>query len=145
LRRGKTKIKKAEDHNDELKKKHANVRNSEYFATDGSKMENKPFVGLVSIDINDGITCKFGIGKIAFTVTAESLAISETLELIEEIDSEQNFANFSDSKSVLKGITNTSTMDNVSHITQMLKDQISRLESRGEKVQFYWIPGHDEV
>jgi hypothetical protein len=31
---------------------------------------------------------------------------------------------FLDSESVLKGISNTSTMNNTSHITQMLKDKI---------------------
>jgi ribonuclease HI len=49
---------------------------------------------------------------------------------------------FSDSASVLKGINNSSTMSNTSHITQMLKDNIQRLDSRGKKIQYYWIPGH---
>jgi ribonuclease HI len=52
---------------------------------------------------------------------------------------------FSDSESVLKGISNTSTINNTSHITQKLKDKIKRLESHGEKIQFYWIPGHCAV
>jgi hypothetical protein len=60
------------------------MRTSKYFVTDGSKMENKPFVGLASIDINDGHTSKFRIAKIASTFTAEALAISETLEIIEK-------------------------------------------------------------
>jgi hypothetical protein len=46
-----------------------------------------------------------------------------------KIDSEQNFVIFSDSESVLKGISNTCTMNNTSHITQMLQDKIERLES----------------
>jgi hypothetical protein len=33
-------------------------------------------------------------------------------------------------------------MNNTSHITQMLKDKLERLESRGGKIQFYWLPGH---
>jgi hypothetical protein len=33
-------------------------------ATDGSKMENKPFVGFASIDMSDGISWKFRIAKI---------------------------------------------------------------------------------
>jgi hypothetical protein len=49
-------------------------------------------------------------------IQGEGLAIGETLE-IEEIDSEQNFTIFSDSASVLKGISNSSTMNNTSHIT----------------------------
>jgi ribonuclease HI len=32
-------------------------------------------------------------------------------------------------------------MNNISHITQMLKDKAG-LESRWKKIQFYWIPGH---
>jgi ribonuclease HI len=72
----------------------------------------------------------------------EALAIGETLEIIKKIDSEQNFVIFSDSGSVLNGISNTSTMNNTSDITQMLKDKIERLKSRGEKIQFYWIPEH---
>jgi hypothetical protein len=53
---------------------------------------------------------KFRISKIASTFTVEALAIGETLEIIEEIDS----------ASVLKGISNSSTINNTLHITQML-------------------------
>jgi hypothetical protein len=35
---------------------------------------------------------------------------------------------FSDSASALKGISNSSKVNNTSHITQMLKDKIERLE-----------------
>jgi ribonuclease HI len=105
-------------------------------------MENEPFVGLATIDINDGRSRKFRIAKLASTFTAEALAIGETLEIIEKIDSEQNFMIFSDSASVLQGISNSGTMNNTSHITQMLKDKTEKLESREKKIQFYWIPGH---
>jgi ribonuclease HI len=108
----------------------------------GSKMEGKPFVGFTSIYIKDGHSMKFRISKIVSTFTPEALAIGETLEIIEKIDSEQNFTIFSDSVSVLKGISNSSKMNNTSHITQMLKNQIERLESREKITQFYWIPGH---
>jgi hypothetical protein len=103
--------KEAELHNDEFKQIfHEKMRASKYFSTDGSRMENKPFVGFASIDINDDISWKFRIAKIGSTFTAEALAIGDTLEIIEKIDSEQNFVIFSDSESVLKGISNTSTM-----------------------------------
>jgi ribonuclease HI len=118
------------------------MRTSKYFATDGSKMEDKLFVGFASIDIKDGRSMKSGISKIASTFTTEALSIGETLEKLEKIEPEQNFMIFSDSPSVLKGISNSSTMNNTSHITQMLKDKIERLESRGKIIQFYWIPGH---
>jgi hypothetical protein len=75
--------------------------------------------------IKDGRSMKFRISKIACTFTAEALAISETLEFIEKIDSEQNFMIFS--ASVLKGISSSSTMNNTSHITQMFKDKKERL------------------
>jgi ribonuclease HI len=94
------------------------------------KMENRSFVGFIAMDIRDGISWKFRIAKIASTFTSEALAIGETLEIIEKIDSEQNVVIFSDSESVLKGISDTSTIDNTSHVTQMLKDKIERLESR---------------
>jgi hypothetical protein len=80
------------------------------------------------IDISDGISWKFRIAKIASTFTVVALAICETLEIIDQIDSEQNFVIFFESKSVLKGISNTSTRSNTLHITQMLKDKIERLE-----------------
>jgi ribonuclease HI len=130
-RRGKTK--EAEVHNEELKKNPRKNENHKCFATDGTKMENKPFVGLKS---------KF---RRASTFTAEALAVGETLEIIEKIDSEKNFMIFPDPSSVLKGISNCCTMGNTSHITQMLKDKVERLESRGKQIQFYWIPGHCEV
>lgn len=76
----------------------------------------------------------------ASTFTAETLAIGKTPEIIEKIDSEQNFMIFSDSASVLKGISNSSVMNNTSHITQALKEKIERLLSQG-RIQFYWIPG----
>jgi hypothetical protein len=109
-----------------------------YFATDGSRMENKPFVGFASIDINDGCSRKFRIANIVSTFMAEALAIGETLEIVDKIDSEQNFMIFSDSASVLQGISNPSTMNNTSHITQMLKDKIERLESSFTASQALW-------
>jgi hypothetical protein len=45
-------------------------------------MENEPFVGLASIDINDGHRKKFRIAKLTPTFTVEALAIGETLEII---------------------------------------------------------------
>jgi hypothetical protein len=94
------------------------------------KMENKPFVGFASIDINDGHSRKFRIAKITSTFMVEALAIGETLEIFDKIDSEQNFMIFSDSVSMLQGISNSCTMNNTSYITQMLKDKIERLELR---------------
>jgi hypothetical protein len=67
---------------------------SKCFAADGSKMENEPFVRFTSIDISDGRSWKFRIAKIASTITAEALAIGETPEIIEKIESEQNFMIF---------------------------------------------------
>jgi hypothetical protein len=61
--------------------------------------------------------------------------------IIEEINSEQNFVILSDSESTLKGISNTFTMHNTSHITQMLKDKIERLECEG-KNPILLISGH---
>jgi hypothetical protein len=98
-------------------------------------MENKPFVGFAAIDTRDGISWKFRIAKIEPTFTAEALAIGTTLEIIEKIDWEQNFMIFSDSESVLIRINNTSTMNNTSHITQVLKGKIERLESGGKRIQ----------
>jgi hypothetical protein len=56
--------------------------------------------------------------------------------MIEKIDSDQNFMIFSDSASVLKGIRNSCKMNNTSHIIQMLKDKIERLDLRGKKSNF---------
>jgi hypothetical protein len=80
-------------------------------------MENKPFVGFASIDISDGISWKLRIAKTASTFTADALAIGETLEIVGKIDSEQNLVTFSDSESVLKGVSNTSTVNNTSYST----------------------------
>jgi hypothetical protein len=85
-------------------------RTCKCFATCGSKMENKPFVGFALMDRSDGISWKFRIAKIASTFTAKALEIGETLEVIEKIVLEQNFVIFSDSESVLKGISNTSAI-----------------------------------
>jgi hypothetical protein len=103
-------------------------------------MENKPFVGFASISVSDGISWKFRIAKITSTFTTGALAIGETLEIIYKIHSEQNVVIFSDSESVPKEISDTSTMENTSHIPQMLRDKTERLESRWKKIQFYWIP-----
>jgi hypothetical protein len=109
------------------------MRTGRYFAMDSSTVENKPFVGFALIDVSDGISWKFWIAKIASTFTAEALAIGETLEIIEKINSEQIFMIFLESESVLKGISNISTMNKTLHITQMLKDEIERLESQWER------------
>jgi hypothetical protein len=95
---------------------------------DDSKMENKPFVGFASVDISDGISWKLRTAKIVSTFTVEALAIGETLEIIKKIYSEQNFVIFLDSESVLIGISNTSTMNNTLHTTEMLKDKTERLK-----------------
>jgi hypothetical protein len=104
-------IKVAENHEEFKKDFHEKIITSKCFAMDGSKMENKPFVGFASIDISDGIREKSRITKIASTFTAEALATGETLEIIDRTDSKQNFVTFSDSQSVLKGIGDTSTMN----------------------------------
>jgi ribonuclease HI len=72
---------------------------------------------------------RFRISQIASTFTAEALAIGEALEIIEKIDSEQNFMIFSDSAWVLNGISNSFKMNNTSYITQLLKDKTESLES----------------
>jgi hypothetical protein len=51
------------------------MRTSKCFATEGSKMEHKPFVGFTAIDMSDGINWKFRIAKVASTFTVEALAI----------------------------------------------------------------------
>jgi hypothetical protein len=117
------------------------MRTSKCFAMDSSEMENKPFVGFTSININDGHSWKFRIAKMASTFMAEAPAIGKTLEIIEKIDSEQSSMIFSDLASVLQGISNASTMNNTLHITQMLKDRIE-WNCEGRKIQFYWILGH---
>jgi hypothetical protein len=73
------------------------------------------------------------------TFTAEALASGE---IIEKINSEQNFEIFSDTESVLKGTSNTYTMNKSSHITPLLKDKIERVELRGKNSNFFWIPGN---
>jgi NTP pyrophosphatase (non-canonical NTP hydrolase) len=112
------------------------MRISKYFATGDSKMEDETFVGFASIDTKHGRSRKFRMAKIASTFTAEAL------EIIEKIDSEQNFTVFSDSATVLKSISNSCTVSNTSHITQMLEDKTERPESRGKQTQFYWVSGH---
>jgi hypothetical protein len=99
-------------------------------------MENKSFVGFASIDTNYGRSSNFRIAKLASTFTAEALAIGETLEIIDKIDSEQNFMIFSDTASVLQGISNSGTVNNTSHITQMLKGKLERLDSRRKSSNF---------
>jgi ribonuclease HI len=79
------------------------------------------------------------------TFIVEALAIGKTLEIIKKIDLEQIFMIFLDSESTLKGISNTSTIKNTSHITETLKDKLERLESRGNKIQLHYIPGDCEV
>jgi hypothetical protein len=106
---------------------------SKCFATDGSKVGNKPFVGFSSIDISDCISWKLRIAKIASTFTAETLAIGETQEILGKVKSEQNFMIFFDSESMLKRISISTTMNNTSHIVKMLKHKIEGQESRGKK------------
>jgi hypothetical protein len=91
-------------------------------------MESKPFVGFTAIDTSNGVSWKLRVSKIAFTFTAEALAIGETLEIIEKIDSEQNFMICSDSESALK-------RNKISHISQMLKDKIDS-NREGNKSNF---------
>jgi ribonuclease HI len=88
----------------------------------------------------NGIPWKFRISNIVSTITAEALAIGKRLEIIKKTELDQNFLISSDSESVLKGIRNTSTVNNKAHITHMIKDKIDW--NREGKVQFYWIPGH---
>jgi hypothetical protein len=72
-----------------------------------------------------GISLLFGTSR----VCESSIPTGETPEIIDKIDSEQNFMIFSNSASVLQGISNSCTMNNTSHITQMLKDKTETQES----------------
>jgi hypothetical protein len=45
-----------------------------------------------------------------FYIHSDALTVGETLEINEEVDSEQNFVIFLDSESALKGISNTATL-----------------------------------
>lgn len=65
--------------------------------------------GSTNQSLGNGHSMKFRISKIAFTFMAEALAIDETLEITEKIDSEQHFMIFWDSASVLNSISNSST------------------------------------
>jgi hypothetical protein len=138
------------DEGRQMKKQRITMRNSKRFSKKELEPANisqrtaqkwrKP-ISSIRIDIYKNYrSTKFRISKISSTFTAEALAIDET-EVIENIDLEQNFIIFSYSASVLTGIGNSSTMNNTSHITQMLKDKIEKLESQG-KDPFYWIPEH---
>jgi ribonuclease HI len=113
------------------------LRTSKCFAMDGSKTENKPFIGFAAIDISDGISCKFRIAKIVSTFTAEALAIGETLEIIVKTESEQNFVFLSDSESVLKGISNIAIT-----LLKCLKTKQKDWNCERKNIQFYWILGH---
>jgi hypothetical protein len=74
----------------------------------------------------------------------EALGIGETQEITERNRLGAKFRDFLGLGIRAKRISNTSTstMSNTSHITQKLEDRIERVESRGKKIQFYWIPGH---
>jgi hypothetical protein len=61
-----------------IKKIHDKMRTNKYFATDNSKMENKPFVRFASIDINQDICWKFRMAKIGSTFKATLLVAGET-------------------------------------------------------------------
>jgi hypothetical protein len=99
------------------------MRTSKCFTTNGSKMENKLFVVFSVTDISDGISWKFRIAKIAPTFTAEALAIGETLEIIKKNRLGAKFCDFLRLGERSKRISNTSTMSNTSHITQILIDK----------------------
>jgi hypothetical protein len=93
------KKKYTQDYNEEPKNIfQEKMRTSKYFATEGSKMKKK----IIHRFCSDGINYKFGIVKTESTFTAEGPTVGETLGIIEEIDSEQNFVIFSDSEYVLK-------------------------------------------
>jgi hypothetical protein len=69
-------IKEPREHNEEFKKIFQEKKStSKCFAKDGSKMKDKQFVGLTSIDIKDSRSIKFRIFMMAFTFTAEAPAI----------------------------------------------------------------------
>jgi hypothetical protein len=56
--------------------------------------------------------------------------------MIEKIDSEQNFMIFLDSTDVLKGISDSSTVNSTLHITQVLKDKIGGWNHQERKSNF---------
>jgi hypothetical protein len=117
-------IKQVEDQRRIPKKEnHKQMRTSKCFATDGSKVETKPFIGFVTLDISDGISWKFRAH-----IKREALAIGETLQIIDRTDSQQNFMIFSDSESLLTGISDLYNEQHIAHIRLMLKDKIERLE-----------------
>ncbi|XP_034938092.1 uncharacterized protein [Chelonus insularis] len=97
-------IKESKDKNREFDKIFRDLlEEAEWFFTDGSKMEGKPFVGFAVVRGNDGTTFKWRTTTFASIYSAEALAIIETLMLISQSE-RTKFAIFADARSVLQAI-----------------------------------------
>ncbi|XP_043273353.1 uncharacterized protein [Venturia canescens] len=75
--------------------------------------------------------------------SAEALAIFEALEMASRLDA-SDYTIFSDSRSALQALKGTDKLSG-SYLIIMIKEKLRKLEARGKKVQFKWIPAHKGI
>ncbi|KAK2578805.1 hypothetical protein KPH14_012834 [Odynerus spinipes] len=120
------------------------MENTRTFFTDGSKIENKTFVGFAVLDCSKNVVCSFRSYKITSIFTAEAMAILEALKIVEGA-LERNFSIFTDSKSVVEAVNGMPKLGSSSYIIFKIKDKLRYLVTKGKKVKLFWIPAHKGI
>ncbi|XP_023247171.1 uncharacterized protein LOC111643480 [Copidosoma floridanum] len=116
------------------------------FFTDGSKTDQYTYTGLAFYcPPPNGHTFKGRISPHASIFTAEALAIYLTLEYIIENDISHSII-FSDSRSSLESIADTSPLNVTHHVTiHRIKKALLELSLANKSVILAWIPSHKGI
>lgn len=106
-------------------------------------MQDAPFTGFAVIDANTGRNYLCRSHKLLSSFRLEAFAILESLRRIREGDHEGNdYAIFSDSKSVLSATKAKFVPGRSNNIILEIKKSLKYLSDKGKKINLIWVPAH---
>lgn len=111
--------------------------------TDGSKMLNSDFVGEACVCPKLNVEIKKTIANNASVYTAESIAISNALDIALD-NSDCNFLIFTDSLSILSSLKSTKFKIKTNPHILEIKKKYNQFHYNNENryIQFFWTPSH---
>jgi len=117
------------------------IENSICLYTDGSKIPNAEFAGFAIVSMDGSINSRHRASGLTSIFSLEAMAILVALEISEQLELKR-VSVFSDAKSVLMAIQNTSFTGNPFHLICDIRLKAQKLVSTGVVLNLIWIPGH---
>lgn len=117
------------------------LKNTIAYFTDGSKSQDKSFVGFAYVCTKNTQIKKSRTTSYASIFSAEAMAIHSVLLDIKK-RKEKEYLIFSDSQSVLLALHSRQNMNKRSHIIYEIKKELMILNEQDKKVKLHWVPAH---